>query len=156
MRSMLFFAVWAPGVALADAIDLPPDDCPAGSVGQSSHAGTWCEAQTCAPGATCEEGTCQPHGLCVLTETRPCGGRPAPGYENCTFVAHEALGPCDSQDDCARGTCEVVDRCVKSSSFGASCGCTQLPTNRLAFGLGVGALLALVGGRRWRSRLEAR
>ncbi|MEZ4323129.1 MAG: hypothetical protein R3F61_37025 [Myxococcota bacterium] len=121
-------------LALADVVGPPPDDCPPGASGTSSHGGPYCVPSTC--DGTCEEGgTCEPAGLCVLEETRECGGMQDP--ENpCTYLHREARGTCQTQDDCTGGTtCEIADRCVTA---GPVCGCAStgaLPTAVLLLGL---------------------
>lgn len=109
--------------ARADVIMNPPEDCPRGSQGRSGHIGTWCEAGTCAREGACPEGqVCETVALCVDTRESPCGGRPQFDGEVCTFVKHEALGPCDGDGRCAQGVCEAVPRCVPPTLLDRACG----------------------------------
>jgi hypothetical protein len=146
--ALIGLTLWT-ATAHADVVDMPPEDCPPGSMGQTGHSGTWCEATACDGDGACEEGTCREYGLCVVVEERECGGQQPDTAEPCTFTVHEALGPCDEPSDCDRGTCEVVDRCVRGGAFGAGgCGCAQVPSGRVAFGVGLVALAGAAWARR--------
>ncbi len=110
MRLLLFLAalLLAPPV-LADAIEPPPEDCPRGSEGTSSHAGDWCEPTECDGPDDCEL-ACQPEiGLCITREEVSCGGM---AIEPCTTTREEAHGRCTTSADCEVGDCEIADRCV--------------------------------------------
>ena len=64
----LFFSV-----AMADAIEMFPDECPNGSGPYNSHAGSWCQASTCESTSECEDGdTCEEYALCVTESEVPC------------------------------------------------------------------------------------
>ena len=108
-------AAWSP-VAHADAIDMPPDDCPTGAVGVSSHDGAYCQPSTCDPKTACrDEGTlCQPDvGLCVEEQTVACGGKRSDMDKPCSVTLRVAHGPCSRDSDCGEGTCEFAPRCVR-------------------------------------------
>lgn len=68
---LLTAALWlAPAAAAADAIPGPPTDCPPGSEGRTSHAGTYCAATSCATDVDCEGGrVCREAPLCVREVT---------------------------------------------------------------------------------------
>ena len=132
-------------VAMADVVGPGPTDCPAGSSPDAYHGGPFCAPQTCTDSVCPGGDSCEPAGLCVLVEERECGGLTDP--ENpCTFTHTEALGVCETSDDCAGDIpCVVENRCVPPQGA-AGCGCsanTVLPA--AVFGLG---LLPLIGRRR--------
>lgn len=100
--------------AYADAIGPPPEDCPSGSTGRSSHAGRWCKPLPCV-NDTCEaDGTCETTGLCLL-EASDCGGGRRPDTAPCTRTRREAVGLCRTDADCTEGTCVVDAYCVASA-----------------------------------------
>ena len=89
----------SPSGAAADAILAPPADCPPGAFGTTSHAGTFCEARTCAADAECEDGrVCREQPLCVRevrVEYATYGSRG-------NVVTHRvATGVCGEGDACA-------------------------------------------------------
>lgn len=84
--SMVALGLWLSAhTALADAVPAPPDDCPKGQVGITSHAGP----------------------ACVLEAPKDC----APGYRgevggNCVLAA------CSTDQECSAGSrCVQVDAC---------------------------------------------
>jgi hypothetical protein len=149
--ALLTLCLLLPTLALADAIGPPPEKCPPGSVGVSSHEGDWCQPATCLLDTTCDDGAkCRPGvGLCVTHEVVPCGGLRPVEMEPCTTTRDEAHKPCAADADCAQGTCEVASRCVESwnplrikktdGKEGCGCGRDSAPD-----GLGAALLLGLL------------
>ena len=152
--AILLLALLLPTAAFADAIGPPPEECPPGSVGQSSHEGQWCEPATCILDTSCDKGAkCRPGvGLCVTHEVVPCGGLYPVEMEPCTTTIDEAHRPCASDADCGQGTCEVARRCVagwnplaklnppgSGSKKGCGCGRDSAPG-----GFGAALLLGLL------------
>ncbi len=140
---LLALAFCLPSLALADAIGPPPEKCPPGAIGESSHEGEWCQPSTCT--IDCPEGRkCRPGvGLCVTSTEVPCGGLYPVEMEPCTTTIIEAHGPCAADSDCAKGTCEVARRCIRTSTLsrvGKGCGCAVEETPS---GLGAALLLGL-------------
>jgi hypothetical protein len=139
---MLLMAICA--LAHADAIGPDPTDCSPGSVGTSSHCGSYCVPTSCDPSAP-DCGTaqaCQPVGICIEKRQQPqsCGDVPegTPMVE--VDVAH---GACSSDGDCESGqTCSIAPRCVSSKGGGMCPFMTILPMS--FFGIG---LLGLIGKR---------
>lgn len=152
-----------PASARADAVAAPPDDCPVGALGETSHAGTWCAPTTCTSDATCEAQhggwggevrtlVCRPAGLCVRSEQYDPGGLRAEG-EVVRLTRTVVEGACGGDADCTGSArCEVTPRCVSPSlpelvAHRAGCGCAIAPRSRsvagvlllLAAGLGLGA-----------------
>lgn len=141
-----------PAGASADAIDMPPTDCPVGSVGVTSHAGAWCDATTCSEDASCiayrstlqgpMSYTCEPSvGLCVVRESYTEGGlrgatSPAP-----TRTRDVAGRSCTSDADCsAPASCVIASRCVPmphpvTGVLVHACGCRAAGTGDRASGL---------------------
>lgn len=147
-------------LAWADAIDMPPDDCPNGSQGSSSHCGTFCFPTVCDPAAPpstvgqpssslqCGEGeSCEAQvGLCVEKSTGPatCGRMPE-GIDNPQVERHDAKGTCSSNSDCESGQeCLIAARCVKPSRLGAICPFAA----SVPLGLGLLGLAAPFGRRK--------
>lgn len=136
------------GLALADAIDPAPYDCPRGSVGQSNHNGAWCQPTICTDDSDCSSGkVCSEDVIAFCTETRTmdCGGL-SHWDDDCTETRTMVHHPCGANDGCALGRCETVRRCAASRTppkrITAKKGCQ---TSALG-----GLLLALAGlfGRR--------
>ena len=120
MRLLLAAAVLAmmllPTLAFADAIGPPPEKCPPGSVGTSSHEGDWCQPGTCSTDGHCpDNASCKPDvGLCVTHDEVPCGGLYPRDMEPCTTTLDVAHDACATNADCSEGTCEIAHRCVPS------------------------------------------
>jgi hypothetical protein len=157
VKKLLFLTLFLSPVALADVVMDPPEDCPAGSEGTSSHAGEWCEEQTCDADdadASCPEGTeCLSTSVCLDVYEDECGGLQPDTGEPCTFEVREVLGSCETDDDCERGTCVTADRCASEEQLAAetsdSCeGCShaQLGGSTAAL-FGFAGLLGLVRRR---------
>lgn len=118
------------GTASADAVGPPPDDCPPGAQGVTSHSGQWCVAMTCNTDADCTGGdslrammgrgggptVCREVDLCLTTSTYHAGGRGAylngPDAPPLTRVIASACTPsCD-----APGVCSRAKRCAPAAA----------------------------------------
>jgi hypothetical protein len=137
----------APSTALADAISGPPEDCPRGSEGTSSHAGEWCRPTTCTDDAACrEDHRCQEAlGLCVGQEERWYGRWGGPEDQN-TYMTDVVYGACSSDADCGQGSCVVARRCAPSLSRviqRKADGCFGCSTVGAPVGVGLAGLLLL-------------
>lgn len=161
-----------PCVARADAIDGPPSDCPPGSIGDSSHDGSWCTPTVCERDEDCEKQApvsarkrrfrCEEAALCV-EHTRSDRWR-GNGIEE-RDIARRA---CAADGSCVRPEqCVTAKRCVlvdeKRSSEGRDegdkergssptargCGCS-LPGD--ARGAAIGAGLSIAGLALFRRR----
>lgn len=109
--------------AFADAVPGPPEDCPPGSYGETSHSGQWCQPSTCKTDDECKSldnhwarkksgpHVCRSQALCVLrTKVRP-GGRS--GFRNPGAMIDREVAQSDCNKGCSGGaTCERVKRCV--------------------------------------------
>jgi hypothetical protein len=113
-------------LAWADAIGMPPDDCPNGSMASSSHCGEFCLPTVCDPSAPqCGEGeSCEAQvGLCVEKTMghQSCGNVPL-DYPDPMVERHDAKGTCSSNADCESGQeCLIAARCVKPSAVSSIC-----------------------------------
>ncbi len=84
--------------ARADAVEGPPRNCPAGSLGDACHGGQYCYPVTCAGDGECSGGgTCQEVMICV--GTIECGGGLDGGSD--PVATHE--GPCKEGGICDEG-----------------------------------------------------
>lgn len=112
-----------PSAANADAIDAPPDDCPRGSTGTSSHTDTYCMPSSCTASANCtapsdigteRELVCTPSvGLCIETRTAMPGGRFPDGVVPSPITYDVAHGACTTDADCTTPAhCVVMSRCT--------------------------------------------
>jgi hypothetical protein len=90
----------------ADVVRPPPQSCPEGSAGVSSHAGPYCAPQTCTPQVACPKGqACETRKLCIAPKT--IGGRRGPAVK-----VQQVLGSCEDGKKCAGGTCMSLRVCV--------------------------------------------
>jgi hypothetical protein len=111
--------------AQADVVEPPPDDCPAGTEGSSSHCGSYCWPQICVDSSDCTGGkTCQALALCL--EQTECGSHWDP--DAAPVIINKASRSCASGAACASGTCETIDVCAEDQSGEAlevdqGCGC---------------------------------
>jgi MYXO-CTERM domain-containing protein len=123
---MWLAALWMAGLALADVVNPPPEDCPSGAIGQSGHIGEWCAPHVCAERPCADDQTCETTGLCVVEEEVDCGGMTDPNNP-CTFLKREAFGACEVDADCDQGTCITDDYCVDEGKVGGGdlCGCSS-------------------------------
>lgn len=123
--------------AHADVVQSPPDDCPAGSVGVTSHAGQWCAARPCTSDAECApppydrtspRRICRELSLCVRSEQYTPGGwhqfryLQDPDLERPT--RHVAVGPCGAG-------CEAPAAC-QTGRFCAPADAAPAPPSRAA------------------------
>lgn len=110
----LLAALLVPRIAAADALPPPPEDCPPGARGTSSHSGPACLPIPCATDADCRRN--QPYGdpprvcrstrLCIGEEVRTNWRRP-----DASWKVTVARGDCSSA--CPAGTtCQEALRCV--------------------------------------------
>ena len=165
----------AGGVAHADAIEGPPEDCPAGSTGTSSHTDTYCMPSSCPDDAFCtapsDRGTerelfCTANvGLCIESRTAMPGGRFPDGVAPTPITYEVARAACTTDADCtAPAHCVVTSRCTPrtalqfvSGAFG--CAATRAgsprssPTAGLALASAAVAVSIVARGTR-RSRLR--
>lgn len=128
--------------ASADVAMPPPTDCPAGSAGDSCHAGPFCAPRSCAHRdfGECPSGSrCQPVALCVIEEG--CGGRLVPGEPVDKWP--KVVGLCDDEGGCAQGTCQRPYGCVAEESSGCAVSDRATPRTGLV-GLALLFVLGLV------------
>jgi hypothetical protein len=108
----LMFAL-SSSIASADAIEGPPENCPSGARGTSSHYGPMCTPDPCNDDAECQaQGmfprapgrVCRPSQFCVLERTisHPRGDTQLVQFE----------GPCGADGSCAIGQCRAAKYCV--------------------------------------------
>lgn len=116
-----------PTVAFADRVPAPPDDCPRGSEGRTSHSGRWCAPTTCEADADCRtEGTrCEELALCVEQESYVPGGRTRDRTPRSRPVAR---GAC-LEDACpGAAECQTARRCVPADEPEAEAAPEETPT----------------------------
>jgi hypothetical protein len=96
--------------AHADAIMPPPDDCPDGLQGGSSHGGPFCEVVACSE-ARFHPSDCPPESYC---EHRRYCVHERPGFSiDGGFTETVATHACETVSDCDPGDrCEDVEHCV--------------------------------------------
>ena len=133
----------APAAARADAIGPPPQDCPAGTVGESCHGGPFCDPEECTGDSTCKDGkTCQAVKYC--TRQLDCAG----GWGKGPYYRTEVKGLCGINSTCASGgTCTSLKVCLSGAVAGdggadtpaRGCSCD------LSGGAGTGLALWLIG-----------
>ncbi len=137
-RLLLILVVLVPALARADVIGPPPSRCPAGSVGDSSHAGSNCSPTTCGSNGDCEGGhVCVEQGLCVQTWDGWSHGH--------NFQVDHAVTTCSDDGGCPPdATCETEKRCVSRVSAMTGGGSLAVPLAIGAVVIGVAVLLLLV------------
>jgi hypothetical protein len=161
---MMYLVMIFSSLAFADAVEMPPPECPVGSYGTSSHAGSWCQASTCESTSDCEAGeNCQEHSLCIEESEVPCGGgwNPPDTAEECLVTKLEAFGPCNSDGSCDQGTCITDMRCVDPDELNSegdsgspkedSCGGCSTGSSRTVMGLSFLVLAGVLISRKQRS-----
>jgi len=148
---LLTLALLWPAAAVADVVMPPPERCPRGATGTTSHEGQWCAPTTCIDDGNCWQGRCtEAVGLCITSQQIRCGGRG--GWDpNCKVTKTVAHSACSTDSDCATGTCQVASRCtlswnpLRGSRFDCA-GCSAADMGgagvvSLAVGLGLALLL---------------
>jgi hypothetical protein len=144
VRAFLALGVVGLAVALgvsearADAVPPPPEDCPEGSRGETSHAGPSCVVAPCTPD-TCEAGkSCKPRGFCLIGTDLKVEG-----------------GTCEDTPDCTSpAVCRKVPVCVAPEQD-SGCACGEARGASTGAGLGAAlacAAFAMVVARRRRVR----
>lgn len=155
------------GRASADAVPGPPDDCPAGARGETSHTDTYCAATICASDADCspsygygsgsDPSVCTAAvGLCLEPRTRVPGGRWPSDSPPAPVTYDVATGSCASDSDCAAPSrCVVTSRCTPRTAaqfVARALGCSVAPAPRRpaapALVVALSVLAALAARRR--------
>ena len=146
---MMLLALTA--LALADVVSDPPEDCPPGSVGSTSHRGTRCAPLLCND-ATCNDDlTCQNLSLCVVSST----------FTVDTADPHEiteldVVGLCAEDGSCVEGTCTAQEVCAEEGAGESKlCGCASGAGAPSAL-LTLGAFAALRRRNAMKDRTSAR
>lgn len=103
----------------ADVVMGPPDDCPSGARGVTSHYGPRCVPDECADDAECAPmdrfavrpagRVCRPAAFCVHERT-------VTTRMGTTSSIFDFEGPCAADGTCARGTCQRRRFCVDGGS----------------------------------------
>jgi MYXO-CTERM domain-containing protein len=128
-------------IALADVVSGPPEDCPAGTWGASSHWGPYCTPARCPDSGECDDGKdCQSLGFCRI--------------DLGTTAVVAVDGYCSDAADCRSGTCESHEVCVDPNiSIGgapnlgsATGGAPDLPTGGTAPAATGGTAPVVTGG----------
>jgi hypothetical protein len=155
-RAVVTFAVAIATVSVgpsvrADVVGPPPDECPDGSLGGSSHCGPYCSPDRCTGDDDCEgDTTCQEVPLCV--EVLECMSNGGPFTQEAVTDTCEGGGGCDDES-----TCQTLQVCAPPEVFTsvqrAGCGCAA-PGRGAAGGAALAVLLAaalIAWGRRGRA-----
>lgn len=104
--SWMLLALAVAWPAAADVVGPPPDHCPNGSIGDSSHAGPTCWPTVCTGNSDCDRGeVCVERALCV---------EPVQGWSHGgQFTMDHAVTSCDGSGVCPPGsTCMTNHRCM--------------------------------------------
>lgn len=98
--------------AHADKVMPPPEDCPVGSEGESSHAGPYCRPLDCGSDTDCEGGrVCREQPLCM--KTRAYRER----HDNQEHTRQEVTGVCGEGGACLDpSSCQAGKRCVAAAA----------------------------------------
>jgi len=113
--------------ARADAVEPPPENCPAGTYPTSGHCGPHCIADTCSQDSVCDEGgSCVERSLCVFQFQGPCGNH----LPDAATTVHDAVAAaCGSGGTCSKGKCQTLDVCAVPEpppspiTIDSGCGC---------------------------------
>ena len=140
--------------ARADMIDVPKEDCPAGTSGSSCHGGQFCRARGCVDESECDPGEdCREEQLC-LGQIDCQGTHQLPDGQS--SVATQVYGYCPD-DTCSSGSCEATKVCMpKPSPAGPitveeGCGCRLVAPTETSGGAWLATML-LLGTVGWRRR----
>lgn len=121
------------GLALADVVDNPPETCPPGSVGTTSHRGPRCAPLLCEDATCSEDLVCQNLRLCVVNSTFTVDS--ANPHE---ITESDVVGLCAEDGSCTEGTCTALDVCAEEGAAeGKLCGCAagaEAPSGLLVLG----------------------
>jgi hypothetical protein len=150
--------------ARADAVPPPPNDCPAGSQGETCHGSPYCQPAACKTDADCTTGqTCAVVSLCISMTS--CFGSVAPpdGGSN-TIPEQNVVGPCNADGTCdgvggGGASCTPVRVCATPGDTtinGTACGCRTVGDAGTALPFAVLGVGAMAAGLRARSRSRAR
>ena len=123
-----FVLLSVPAIARADAVEPPPENCPAGTHPTSGHCGPHCVADTCSNDSECDEGkSCVERSLCVYQYQGPCGDYNPPDAGTTT---HDAVGAaCQNGGACGKGQCQTLNVCSAPTppadpiTIDSGCGC---------------------------------
>src|SRR5512141_1015376 len=92
------------GAARADMVQPPPENCPPGTHGASTHAGQYCQPRPCSETGACAAGTiCSVGHLCVSERK----------YTNMTGTGTVSAVEGSCEDGvCLRGDCRALRVCL--------------------------------------------
>jgi hypothetical protein len=118
--SVLIALCLAPTLARADAVRPPPRNCPAGSHGETGHAGPYCTPSACLTDAECvgyPGQVCSDAPLCVKSVSYT-------DWSGQTYTRLEVVGPCASDGSCAdpASKCDMTKKCTPPSTTTTSTG----------------------------------
>jgi MYXO-CTERM domain-containing protein len=89
---------------LADVVGPPPTNCIPGTIGEASHAGPYCQIETCEDDGGCAAGLeCHAQGFCIEDIRGASFGGP--------FTVPHAVALCSPDEPCARGECRPFSIC---------------------------------------------
>lgn len=140
----------APAAARADAVGPPPDNCVAGSRGETCHGGPFCDPDECVNDASCKDGKkCAALKVCAVEID--CRG----GWSKTPAPRTNVKGYCGAGGTCSSGACKTIKACIAPSAVpgdgagdtparGCSCDAAQGSGVSLALGM----LLLIYVGRR--------
>jgi hypothetical protein len=110
------------GAARADEVMPPPQNCPPGAQGESSHQGEWCQPHRCTGEAQCRPGqVCREAGLCVQVTTQTRGERWGGGE----YTEERVMGTGTCDACAAPATCLTAKYCFASDAIPARPGPTK-------------------------------
>jgi hypothetical protein len=108
------------GLAWADVVGPPEENCLPGTMGATSHSGPYCAPAVCSteyePNRCTSDETCESRRLCVLE--RACGGMQMPDAAPCTLAT--VTTECSSSGSCAEGSCQTLRVCMPIAGTGGA------------------------------------